>query len=104
MSPPPGIASSSRVIAGAGWRPSPGRPAEAGTTRPMPDEREPGQYESEPTRVRGGSGRPWLAVWTGVAGAVVSIGVAGTLRTQPAPSGTPTPASPQEAAVATPSP
>jgi hypothetical protein len=70
----------------------------------MSDECEPGQYESEPTRVAGGSGRPWLAIWGVVAVAVVSIGLAGTLMTQPAPSGPQIPVSPQEAAVAMPSP
>jgi len=69
----------------------------------MPEEREPGQYESGPTRVRAASARPWLAIWGGVAVLVVSIGVAGTLMTQPVPSGLQTPAQPREAAVAKPS-
>ena len=70
----------------------------------MPDEPLLGHYESEPTRVRGGSGRPWLAIWGVVAVAVVSIGVAGTLMTHSAPSGPTVPAPPAEAAVATPLP
>ena len=68
----------------------------------MSDESQPGHYESEPTRVRGGSGRPWLAIWGAVAVAVVAIGVGGTLMAEPGPEDLPAPAPPAQAEVATP--
>jgi hypothetical protein len=45
----------------------------------MDDEPDLGQYEREPTRVRTSSGKPWLGVWSVVAVAVISFGVAGTV-------------------------
>ena len=69
----------------------------------MPEEPEPGHYESEPTRVRAPRRGPGLRSGAASRSLVVSIGVAGTLMTQPVPSGLQTPAPPREAAVAKPS-
>src|SRR6188474_1383882 len=68
----------------------------------MSDEPELGRYEREPTRVRAGSGKPWLAVWGAVAVAVVTISVAWTALTRTVPPTSTT--TPDEAVVASPEP
>ena len=68
----------------------------------MPEETDPTRYDSEPTRVRAGSGKPWLAAWGAVAVAVVGIGVAGTVLSRAPEVATPSAA--EAAVVATPAP
>jgi len=49
---------------------------------------EPGHYEAELGRVRGGSGARWILIWIGGAALVVAIGVGGALLA-PGPSKAP---------------